>query len=699
MTPSADTPVEGACGASPMTHSSQTALVLLAASATVQSFAVVAALRLVAITRLRAAWGAVAVAMAMMAAHRALPLWHALAHGNPPPADLPSQVLGLGVSVVLCGGLILLGHVARLSRVQSSQLETTAERYRAVFERHPAAMLLIDPSKSEIVDANPAAAAFYGYARERLRHVPLSMLEVETDAPREPVPAPWQSGQPQIAHHRLASGEVREVEIRAGVFDSGSGRLLCAFVHDEHDRLSAEREQAEQAALSEHNPAPTLRVDRSGVVVLANPAARAYGIEVGRPLAHAVEAFGRVDVATVIEHGRTHVLEARVRDRSLRLTVKGLASKAAASVYTSDVTDLKHAQDALRASNEDLRRWVNELERHRQDSEAHIELTALLQSCESVQEAGHVIERLVPTLFPASSGAICLDVPGTSALQCIGDWGERPPATSSFHRDACWAVRRGQLHAAEAVQGGLACPHLMDGFEGYSVCLPLRAQGTMPGVLTLRGDHRLREQGGLRQARMLADTVGLAIVNLRLRESLREQSIRDGLTGLFNRRYLEETLARELARASREQTSLSLLMVDLDHFKRVNDTYGHSTGDRVLQTVAELLQRQVRSADIVCRYGGEEFAVLLPDTTLDHALARAEDLREGAQSLEMPGLTASDVMSLSVGVATYPLHGRRAADLVRSSDNALYSAKRNGRNRVETPPLPEGGRVPSSLEL
>jgi diguanylate cyclase (GGDEF)-like protein len=129
-------------------------------------------------------------------------------------------------------------------------------------------------------------------------------------------------------------------------------------------------------------------------------------------------------------------------------------------------------------------------------------------------------------------------------------------------------------------------------------------------------------------------------------------------------------------------------MIYLDHFKRVNDTYGHSAGDRVLQLVADLLQRHVRSADIVCRYGGEEFAVLLPDTTLDHALARAEELRHAAEGLELPGPAAGNTLSLSVGVAAFPLHGRRAADLVRASDAALYAAKRNGRNRVETPPQP-----------
>lgn len=168
-----------------------------------------------------------------------------------------------------------------------------------------------------------------------------------------------------------------------------------------------------------------------------------------------------------------------------------------------------------------------------------------------------------------------------------------------------------------------------------------------------------------------------------------EAALRDGLTGIFNRRYFEERLRSEFSFAARHGTGLALLFLDLDHFKLVNDTYGHSAGDRVLQTLADMLQRQVRSADIVCRYGGEEFAVLMPDTVTDHAVSRAEELRKAALALELPGPASAGQLSMSVGVATYPVHGRRAADLVRASDAALYAAKRHGRNRVETPPQQE----------
>lgn len=678
-----------------MTPSSPFGLVLLAVSATVQCFAAVAALRLLYVTRHRLGWGLLTAALAMMAVRRALPLWRALTQPTPWPIDLTSELLGLTISVIICAGLVALTQRARAARQHLDHLEHIADRYRTVFEHHPAVMLLVDPATATIVDANPAAAAYYGYPRERLRHAPVSLLHVDADphtgarGAATGGPPSWITGQTMEARHRLASGAMRDVDVLSGVLDTEKGRLLCVVVHDAGDRGATERTRAELAAFPEYNPSPTLRVDADGRVVLANPAARHSGLAVGTRLASVVPAVGDLDLGLLIAQNGTQVLEASLGGRTLQLTLRGLAERGVANVYTSDVTELKRAEDALRAGNDELRRWVGELERHRHDSDVHIELGALLQSCESVEEAGHVIERLVPSLFPESSGAIFLDLPQTSVLQCIGQWGAHAPGATTFHRDTCWAVRRGQLHAVEQVHTGLACPHLLDGYQGFSMCLPLRAQGAMPGILTLRGEGKLLDASGQRQARLLADTVGLAIVNLRLRESLREQSIRDGLTGLFNRRYLEETLAREVARAGRERAPLSLLMIDLDHFKLVNDTYGHSAGDRVLQAVADMLQRQVRSADIVCRYGGEEFAVLMPDTATDHAVARAEDLRRSAQALELPGPAADASLSMSVGVATYPAHGRRAADLVRASDAALYAAKRHGRNRVETPPPSE----------
>ena len=169
----------------------------------------------------------------------------------------------------------------------------------------------------------------------------------------------------------------------------------------------------------------------------------------------------------------------------------------------------------------------------------------------------------------------------------------------------------------------------------------------------------------------------------RLQEELRDLAVRDGLTNLFNRRYLDETLERELARAKREGYPLSLVMIDIDHFKRLNDTYGHQAGDKVLRELAALLWGNIRTEDVPCRYGGEEFLVLLPRMPLEVALERAEAWRKTLQATRVPFGDFHLETTISCGLAAYPEHARTHDELVRCCDEALYEAKRRGRNRCE----------------
>ena len=182
---------------------------------------------------------------------------------------------------------------------------------------------------------------------------------------------------------------------------------------------------------------------------------------------------------------------------------------------------------------------------------------------------------------------------------------------------------------------------------------------------------------------MLAKQVALALGNLKLKESLKNQSICDPLTGLFNRRYMEESLEREFSRANRNKSSVAIVMMDLDHFKRFNDTFGHQAGDTLLRALGDLLKRSTRGQDIACRYGGEEFVLVLTDSNLAGALQRAEILRQQVKqlSVEYAGQLLGAV-SVSIGVALFPDHGTTMGDVLRASDQALYCAKREGRDRV-----------------
>jgi len=174
-----------------------------------------------------------------------------------------------------------------------------------------------------------------------------------------------------------------------------------------------------------------------------------------------------------------------------------------------------------------------------------------------------------------------------------------------------------------------------------------------------------------------------------LQSKLREQAIRDALTNVFNRRYLEETLERELARAERESYPLCLIMMDLDYFKDVNDTHGHEAGDVVLKALAETVMRQSRHGDFVCRYGGEEFVLVMPNIGIETARQRAEELHQIVNSLNIPYGNFNLTTTISMGVAAYPEHGKSKEELLRAADRAMYIAKNTGRNRVVVYPEPE----------
>jgi diguanylate cyclase (GGDEF)-like protein len=222
------------------------------------------------------------------------------------------------------------------------------------------------------------------------------------------------------------------------------------------------------------------------------------------------------------------------------------------------------------------------------------------------------------------------------------------------------------------------------------VCLPLLAQGETLGILHIldgpvKNDKadEARMADKCRLAKILADNIGLGIANLKLRESMRNLSIRDPLTELFNRRYMEEALAQELHRTKRNKAQLAIIMIDIDHFKQYNDNFGHDGGDAVLRVLGEYFKKHVRGSDIACRYGGEEFILILSPATAEGARQRAEKIREGASLLRVTHANRDlGAITLSLGVAMFPDHAADAAAIVKAADIALYQAKRDGRDQV-----------------
>jgi len=365
-------------------------------------------------------------------------------------------------------------------------------------------------------------------------------------------------------------------------------------------------------------------------------------------------------------------------------------------VVARDITERKVFEQTLEERNRELLATVHELERRHRENVVLGKLGDLLQMCKSAEESRGVLAQFADELFPGTSGNLYLRNFGNELLETVAAWGESKLAGDPvIGKDDCWALRRGQLHLVETSGSKLLCEHLIAPPAGACLCVPISGQGELLGMLHVQmGAAEAHLPAPVRQRRLasqqawaltVAEHIALALANLRLRESLRAQAVRDSLTGLFNRRYMEQALEREVLRAARSSRSVGVIMLDLDHLKNFNDTHGHEAGDMLLKVLGDYLISHVRAEDIACRYGGEEFVVILPEASPAMARSRAEELWKGVQGLNVNfhGKPLRGV-SASVGVAAYPLHGKTVPELMRAADTAMYAAKRAGRDRVES---------------
>jgi len=361
-----------------------------------------------------------------------------------------------------------------------------------------------------------------------------------------------------------------------------------------------------------------------------------------------------------------------------------------------DVSEQVRATIEAKEHAESLNSLVTELQLRATQMTLLNEMGDLLQCCENRQEAFGVVGKSARKVFSASTaGALFVFNSSHNAAEAAASWGGGYASEQVFPSEACWALRRGQAHWSEHPGDGAMCPHLSDPVAASYLCVPMVARGETLGILHVQYDRSASARGTeafetlqesqKRLAVAVAGQVGLSLGSLRMWETLRDQSIRDPLTGLFNRRFLQESLDREWERAKRKKLPLSVVILDLDHFKRFNDVCGHDAGDAILRSMAELFLQHYRREDVVCRYGGEEFAIILPEASAKDAAKRCEELRVSARKLEVvhKGRTL-DPVTFSIGIAAYPEHASTVEELLRIADACLYKSKSRGRNRVTT---------------
>lgn len=513
-------------------------------------------------------------------------------------------------------------------------------------------------------------------------------------------------GERRQSEHSLGRAH-EELEARVATRTADLEKVSETLKSEAAARKRAEEAASYLAAIVQSSDDAIIGDSLEGVIVSWNAAAeRIYGYTagevIGRPMAMLVRPDRQEEVPRMlerlrrgerIEHFDTLHTSKSGETLHISLTISPVKDPEGkiigASAIARDVTEAKRSGEALQQANAVLTGWLRELEKRTHETTLLNDMGDLLQTCVTAEEAYAVIARYAQQLFPTESGALCVLNASQNLVEAVAVWGKSPTGERVFAPEECWALRRGQVHLLEDAASGLVCRHVGRSPGVSYLCVPMMGQGEALGVLHLQGgspssemELRLTETKQ-RLAVTAAGHIALALANLRLRETLRMQSIRDPLTGLFNRRYMEESLARELRRSARNQRTLGAIMMDLDHFKRFNDTFGHEAGDALLRELGEFLRTRTRREDIACRYGGEEFVVILPEASIEATRQRAERLREEFKHLNIQHRGRSlGTVTLSLGVAVFPEHASTVEDILRCADRALYRAKAEGRDRV-----------------
>lgn len=350
-----------------------------------------------------------------------------------------------------------------------------------------------------------------------------------------------------------------------------------------------------------------------------------------------------------------------------------------------DITERKRNEQAIHDMNLQLGQMVTELQRRERDMTLINRMNEMLQTCHTLEEAYELIALSAGELFEGYNGGLAIYDKQSRMLETVAQWGEHPVLLPVFSADDCWALRAGQAYELADPHKAMTCNHFLSEVEGGYLSVPLVVQGNILGLLHINS-HKvgLIPPDRKQVATTFGEVVKLALANIELREQLREQATRDPLTGLFNRRYLDDTLPRELHRSRRANLPFCVAMLDIDHFKRFNDEHGHEAGDEVLRTVGQLLNSGLRRSDIACRFGGEEFVVIMPGSTPEAAQQRLEELRShvGQARIVREGVVLPRI-TVSVGLVSQDWNmAMEPAMLVRCADEALYTAKEAGRDCI-----------------
>jgi diguanylate cyclase (GGDEF)-like protein len=537
-------------------------------------------------------------------------------------------------------------------------------------------------SRGYALTQNPAFAKGFDKQVDMARRAAGRLVTLTADNPAQ------QSAATALLQHidlRLDSLQ-RNVQLsRTGKYEAAREALTNGtdlermdILSDSADRFVTEerRLQAERMAASEHQLRTTTQIMIAGVVALLVLVVL-MALTMARSIRQPVRVITET-MAALAGGARNARIAGHLGSSEFDEVAAGYNQMA--DDLARAVADQREGADSLLRANQALQTSTAELQDRSEVIELLGSMAHRMQAARTDDELAAILAIFVPKVLPGMPGALYAHNNSRNLLVQIATWGGMTDDEVGFPPDQCWALRRGQSHGVGEPGSDILCGHL-HGVDAHYHCEPLLAAGEVIGVIYLRGDVLPQRRFSLA---VMSENISSALVNQRLQRGLREQTIRDPLTGLFNRRYMEEALGIEIARVARSGGPLSLIMCDIDHFKRFNDEFGHDAGDAVLSAVASEMSSRFRDGDVVCRYGGEEFTIIAPGTTAEQMGARAEVVRKAIADLQVRDRGRSlGATSMSFGIASWtPTMDRDGNALIKAADAALYQAKREGRNRV-----------------
>ncbi|MFZ3617699.1 diguanylate cyclase [Leclercia barmai] len=599
-------------------------------------------------------------------------------------ATITNWAYGATVCLTIASG------IAMLMASSAEKVERQAVEQRYVFDQlteevEVDAWALSDLARLYVIKQTPAVADEY-------RQKAASMVGVEHRL-QKLKDAGASDEELALLHEGLSVADALQDEQQRAIASVNSGQQAQAI-----ERLYGERYESELEQVQNQLDHFRQMLDRRTDAAIEDATAKSHALRTLSEVMVGLTALMFLFVLGFILKRRVLRPVVRLSDVVNRLASQDYAVEAPDYRQIDEIGDMAQAIRIFRENGLVRQRLEKERDADWAIRELLARMTQRLQGCESVEDVLNVARLFAPSIAPGIAGRLYLLEHEPWQMRCAAEWLNPQGEPDPFHPDQCWAVRRGQSHPPVNGEPDIACYHLPDSCAHHALCVPLIAQGEAIGLLSFQNLTPAMAPSRA-YLELMAEALGLALANQRLRDALLEKALFDPLTGLRNRHHLEDALRTQMNQALHSGNPVSCLMIDIDHFKAINDRLGHEAGDQVIKGVAAIVQRAVSDKGMAFRYGGEEFLALLPGADEAAAFATASEIHTAVHGLALRyELSEIGPVDVSIGIASYPQHAQ-GENLLRAADVALYRAKELGRSRIVSFGMLEAGNQPPGANI